>query len=82
MIQYALEQMIDTYRSDTGKKPAGILLGPAHYKALCNLCKQEGPVRLENPLGLVTQFKGYPVYLKELPGIELMLEYQEAFTQG
>ena len=80
MIQYTIQEMIDTYRADSGKKPAGILLGPKEYRELCYYCNNNLKYQNENPLGAVTNFMGYPVYLKELPGCELMLSYEEAFS--
>jgi hypothetical protein len=80
MIVYVIQEMIETYRADSGKNPAAILLGPKEYRELCNHCNSKLRKDDTTPLGLITEFMGYPVYVKELPGVELMLDYREAFS--
>jgi hypothetical protein len=80
MIQYVIQEMIETYQQDSGKNPAGLALGPREYRELCYYCNSSMKFQQENPTGMVTHFMGYPVYLKELPGVDLILGYQEAFN--
>lgn len=74
-----IEILLDDYRTDTGKKPAGILVGPQEYVQLCDYVIRKKST-LKNTLvfgTLVTEFLGYPVYVKELPGVELMIPYTD-----
>ena len=84
-VAFTIEVMIETYRQESGKMPAGILLGPREYRDLCDRVRRSsGFVRQEHVhdkhAALITEYKGFPVYVKELPGIELLLPYQEAFS--
>lgn len=81
-VTFTIEVMIETYQQDSGRKPAGILLGPAEYRELCSQVKHKPDFLKQAAVDgvLVTEYKGFPVYVKELPGIELMIGYQEAFS--
>lgn len=81
-VAIAIEVVILDYQHDSGKHPAGILLGPLEYRELCYFVNQNSKHMKDAQVeeGLVVQYLGYPVYLKELPGVELMLSYQEAFN--
>lgn len=81
-IALIIEVMIETYQQESGRKPAGIILGPSDYRELCNRVKRSPDFLKQASVGevLVTEYKGFPVYVKELPGIELMIPYQEAFS--
>ena len=78
---FAIEVMIETFYQESGHKPAGILIGPPEYRELCNRVKQSAGYLKQAQVeeALVTEYKGFPVYVKELPGLELMITYQEAF---
>lgn len=79
-VAFIIDVMIETYCQDSGIKPAGILLGPKEYRDLCNRTKSSSTIlRQAQVQEIVTEYKGYPVFVKELPGIELMLNYKEAF---
>lgn len=75
-----IEIMLHEYRTESGgKKPAGILLGPQEYVQLCDYVMRKKNT-LKNTLvfgTLVTEFLGYPVYVKELPGLDLMIPYTD-----
>lgn len=75
-----IELLIDEYRLETGRKPAGLLLGPLEYLDLCDyVARTQKAMKDASVFGnFVTQFKGYPVYVKELPGIELMISHLDA----
>lgn len=81
-LAFVIEVMIEEYNRDSGRKPAGILLGPSEYRELCNRVLRTSDYLRQAQVNeiLITEYKGYPVYVKELPGIELMLTYQEAFS--
>lgn len=81
-VAFKIEVMIETFQQDTdGKKPAGIILGPKEYRDLCHWVKNSAGYLKQAHVDevLVTEYKGFPVYVKELPGIDLMISYQEAF---
>lgn len=79
---FLIEVMIESYHQESGRKPAGIILGPAQYRDLCNRVRRSPDFLKQATIGeiLVTEYKGFPVYVKELPGIDLMIPYQEAFS--
>ncbi len=85
-LNFTIEVMIETYQQESGgKRPAGLLLGPSEYRELCNQAKRSPDYLKEASVGneaMVTEYKGFPVYVKELPGIELMINYQEAFSNA
>ena len=72
-----IEMMITTYIEETHKKPAAVLVGPREYVALCEYAKRTQPemknARVENVY--ITEFQGLQLYVKEMPGVELMISY-------
>lgn len=83
-VAFKIEVLIETFQQDSdGKKPAGIVVGPREYRELCYLAqKAPGYLRdaqVQGELPLITEYKGFPLYVKEMPGIDLMISYQEAF---
>lgn len=76
-----IEVMIESYRQDSGHLPAGLILGPPEYRALCDRAKRSPDFLRQSTVGegLITEYKGFPVFVKEMPGIDLMIQYQEAF---
>lgn len=81
-VAFLIEVMIESYHQESGKKPAGIILGPPQYRELCYKIKSQASYLRDAHVDevLLTEYKGFPVYVKELPGIDLMLSYQEAFS--
>lgn len=81
-VSFLIEVMIESYYQESGRKPAGIILGPAEYRDLCNRVRRGPDFLKQAAVGevLITEYKGYPVYVKEMPGIDLMIPYQEAFN--
>lgn len=83
-VAFIIEVMVEDYYRENGRKPAGILLGPPEYRQVCHFVKEnEGHLKdtLVNGI-LVTQFRGFPIFLKEMPGVELMLNFEEAFQEA
>lgn len=75
-----IEIMLDDYRTDSGgKKPAGILVGPQEYVQLCDYVMRKKDTLKETLVfgTLVTEFLGYTVYVKELPGVDLIIPYTD-----
>lgn len=81
-VSFMIEVMIETYYQESGRKPAGIILGPREYRELCDRVKRGPDFLKQAAVGevLVTEYKGFPVYVKEMPGIDLLISYQEAFS--
>lgn len=81
-VAYLIEVMIETYYQDSGRKPAGIVLGPAQYRDLCNQMSHKVGFLKESTVdnAPLTEYKGFPIFVKELPGIDLLIPYQEAFS--
>lgn len=81
-IAFLIEVMIETYYQESGRRPAGIILGPPQYRQLCAQV-QTSPDYLKQAAvegAPLTEYKGFPLFVKELPGIDLMIPYQEAFS--
>ena len=81
-VAFLIEIMIEDYYKDSGRKPAGIILGPPQYRDLCNQVAHSKEFLKDAAVqdGPVTEYKGFPVFVKELPGIDLMISYKEAFS--
>lgn len=81
-VAYLIEIMIETYYQDSGKKPAGIVLGPPQYRELCDQMSKRIESLKETAVegAPLTDYKGFPVFVKELPGIDLIIPYHEAFN--
>ena len=80
-VAYLIEIMIETYYQDSGRKPAGIILGPPQYRDLCQQMSHKIGFLKEAAVdgAPLTEYKGFPIFVKELPGIDLVIPYQEAF---
>lgn len=80
-VAFLIEVMIEDYYKDSGRKPAGIILGPGEYRTLCNQVTSSAGFLKDAAVsdGPITEYKGFPVFVKELPGIDLMIDYREAF---
>lgn len=81
-VAYLIEIMIEDYYRDAGRKPAGIIVGPTEYRTLCNQMSHKVGFLKETAVenALLTEYKGFPLFVKELPGIDLLIPYQEAFS--
>lgn len=82
-VTFKIEVMIETFYQESGHKPVGVILGPKEYRDLC-YWTQKAPgylkdAQVQGEAPLVTEYKGFPVFVKELPGIDLMISHQEAF---
>ncbi len=79
-VDYVIEEMVEDYYAENGRKPAGIILGPKEYLALCEILKDQKVMR-DAKVGslMVTEYRGYPVYVKEMPGVDIMIPFTEAF---
>lgn len=75
-----IELLVEEYRAEHGRKAAGVLLGPLEYLELCDyVARTQKAMKDASVFGtFVTQFKNYPIYVKELPGIELMISHLDA----
>jgi hypothetical protein len=69
--------IVDDYQKDTNKRPAALILGPREYRYLCDYVSRNNAAMKDAQVfgNLVTEFIGLPVYLKELPGIDLMIPH-------
>lgn len=83
-VVFTIEVLIETYYQDAGKKPAGLVLGPAEYRDLCNRAKRAPDFLKQAAVGevLITEYKGFPLYVKELPGVDILIPFQEAFSHA
>lgn len=81
-VAFLIEVMVESYYQESGRKPAGIILGPAQYRELCNQMRRKADFLKDAAVDgvLITEFRGFPVFVKELPGIDLMITHQEAFS--
>jgi len=77
----ALERLLSDYIQETGKKPAGLLVGPEEYMLLCKYVSMKDSHMKDAMVEslYISEFQGMMVFLKELPGIELMIPYQEVW---
>jgi hypothetical protein len=74
-----VEVIIDDYYRETGLKPAGIILGPTEYLRLCKHLEAEE--REEKVSGFyLTYYRSIPLYVKEHPGIDIMIPYTQALN--
>lgn len=69
--------IVDDYCRENKKKPAALVLGPKEYVQLCEYAMRKDPAMKDSRVygNLVTEFIGIPVYLKELPGVDLMIPH-------
>lgn len=69
--------IVDDYCRENQKRPAAIVLGPREYVVLCEYVMRNDPALKQAAVfgSLVTEFLQIPVYLKELPGIDLMIPH-------
>ena len=81
-VAFTIETLIETYYQDSGKKPVGIVLGPAEYRNLCNRVKRSPDFLKQAAVGevLIIEYKGFPLYVKELPGVDILISFKEAFS--
>lgn len=81
-IALIIEVMIETYQQDSGRKPAGIVMGPGEYRELCARVRRSPDFLKQAAVGevLITEYKGFPIHVKELPGLDLVITPQEAFS--
>ena len=75
-----LHILLGDFKKETGKAPKGFILGPKEYVQLAFLLsqKQYG----HNPPGIIwpTQYIGFPITLKEMPGIDLEIDHDYALV--
>lgn len=76
-----IETMISTYIEDTSKKPAAVIVGPKEYIALCEYMRKTQPELKDARVGnvYITDFQGVNLYVKEMPGVDLMIAYQSVW---
>jgi hypothetical protein len=75
-----IEFMIMDYYQENNKKPAGLILGPTEYVNLCEIVKRNAPHLKDARVNglLITEYRGFPVFVKEMPGVDIMIGYEEA----
>lgn len=81
-IAKVLDALISDYCKDNLKKPIAIVLGPYEYIALCEHL-QGSTMTIRDPLILgtfITEYNGYEVLLKELPGIDLIVSPTDVYN--
>lgn len=79
-IHESIQLLLHDFRSQTGKKPGGIVLGPMEYLQLCEYVTRSQP-HLQDAMVqdiLVTQYGEYPIFVKEMPGVDLLIPYADA----
>lgn len=74
-----IEILLDDFFTDMGKAPAAIILGPKEYLELCEYCSRQERGMQDAKVGgaLVTEYRGFMVFVKELPGIDLMIAHTD-----
>jgi len=75
-VAHYIEQIIDEFRSEYNIKPAGVLLGPPEYRMLCQYAKTSSKYSVLQSCfvaGMLTSYLDFPIYVKEISGVELII---------
>lgn len=77
-----IDLLIDDFRSEHGRKPSGVVLGPIDYLELCEYFARTNKAMKDASIfgNLITEFRGYPIHVKETNGIELLISPLDAHT--
>ena len=78
-VKETIEFLVEEYYREFRKKPVGIVLGPDQYLELCEYLQRTDPALIQARVNqvIITEYRGYPVYVKEMPGIDLIIPYTE-----
>lgn len=75
-----IEEMLHDYHCDHLTKPVGLVLGKFEYLELCQYLRRMHPEMKDATIAglLVSEYNGLPVFLKEMPGVDLLIPHNEA----
>lgn len=74
-----IETLIQDYQKDSNKRPGALVLGPKEYFGLCEFMKKADKKNADQRVGgiIVTEYRQIPIYLKEMPGIDIIIPHMD-----